>query len=84
MQARSEDSQGDAAKPRRPALPFLPPIDPGRMLWLGGLGAMAALEIIDWPVALVVGAGTYVAERFTRQDIERRRGAEGRAVSPSD
>jgi hypothetical protein len=43
-------------------------VDPMRMLWLGGLAALAAVEIIEWPVALVVGAGSYVAERMARQD----------------
>lgn len=46
-------------------------VDPKRMLWLGGLAALAAVEIIEWPVALVVGAGSYVAERMAHQDAER-------------
>jgi hypothetical protein len=46
-------------------------VDPKRVLWLGGLAALAAVEIIEWPVALVVGAGSYVAERMAHQDAER-------------
>jgi hypothetical protein len=46
-------------------------VDPKRMLWLGGLAALAAVEIIEWPVALVVGAGSYVAEWMARQDAEK-------------
>jgi hypothetical protein len=41
------------------------------MLWWGGLAALAAIEIIEWPVALVVGAGSFVAERLARQDAAK-------------
>jgi hypothetical protein len=43
-------------------------VNPTRMLWWGGLAALAAIEIIEWPVALVVGVGSFVAERLVRQD----------------
>jgi hypothetical protein len=46
-------------------------MDPKRVLWLGGLAALAAVEIIEWPVALVVGAGSFVAEWMVRQDAAR-------------
>ena len=46
-------------------------VDPKRMLWLGGLATLAAVEIIEWPVALVVGAGSYVAEWMARQDAQK-------------
>ncbi|MBV9160788.1 MAG: hypothetical protein JO281_04350 [Pseudonocardiales bacterium] len=46
-------------------------VDPKRVLWLGGLAALAAVEIIEWPVALVVGAGSFVAEWMARQDAAR-------------
>ena len=45
-------------------------INPTRMLWWGGLAALAAIEIIEWPVALVVGAGSFVAERLARQNAQ--------------
>ena len=32
-----------------------------RLLWLGGLVALAAADVIAWPVAGVVAAGTYLA-----------------------
>jgi hypothetical protein len=35
---------------------------PGGLLWLGGLGAIAALGIVEWPVAAAIAAGTWVAE----------------------
>jgi hypothetical protein len=41
------------------------------MLWLGGLAAMATIEIIEWPVALAVGVGSYVAERLAREDVRQ-------------
>jgi hypothetical protein len=44
-------------------------MDPTRLLWWGGLAALAAIEIIEWPVALVVGAGSLVAERMARQEL---------------
>lgn len=46
-------------------------VNPTRMLWWGGLAALAAVEIIEWPVALVVGAGSLVAERMAHQDAEK-------------
>jgi hypothetical protein len=46
-------------------------INPTRLLWWGGLAALAAIEIIEWPVALVVGAGSLVAERMARQDTQQ-------------
>jgi hypothetical protein len=41
--------------------------DAKRLLWLGGLGALAVVGAIEWPVALAVGAGTVVAERHARE-----------------
>jgi hypothetical protein len=35
----------------------------GDLLVLGGLLAVTALGVIEWPVAAVVGAGVLVAER---------------------
>jgi hypothetical protein len=46
-------------------------VTPTRLLWWGGLAALAAIEIIEWPVALVVGAGSLVAERMAHQDAEK-------------
>jgi hypothetical protein len=44
----------------------LPEVTPGRMLWWGGLVALAATDLISWPVAGVVAVGVYVAERSSR------------------
>ncbi|GAB2963311.1 hypothetical protein LWP59_13555 [Amycolatopsis acidiphila] len=40
---------------------FLP--EPKQVLYFGGLVAMAALEVIEWPVAVAIGVGTAVALR---------------------
>jgi hypothetical protein len=39
----------------------LPPAD--RATFYVGLGALAAVELIEWPVAVVVGVGHYLATR---------------------
>lgn len=52
-----------------PGLPFS--ADPKRVLWWGGLAALAAVGVIEWPVAAVVGAGSYVAERLANEDAQR-------------
>jgi hypothetical protein len=46
-------------------------VDPKKVLWWGGLAALAAVGVIEWPVAAVVGAGSYVAERWAREDARR-------------
>ncbi|GAA4191665.1 hypothetical protein AB0C10_36010 [Microbispora amethystogenes] len=40
---------------------FLPP--PERIMYYGGLGALAVLGILEWPVAAAIGAGTMIAQR---------------------
>ncbi len=39
---------------------------PGRggLAWYAGIGAMAAVELVEWPVALLI-AGTHFIERHT-------------------
>jgi hypothetical protein len=39
----------------------LPP--PNRLLFYAGLGVLAAIEVIEWPVALIVGVGHLLAEQ---------------------
>ncbi|QIZ39792.1 hypothetical protein FDZ84_26045 [Saccharopolyspora sp. ASAGF58] len=36
---------------------------PGQLAFYGGLGALAALSLIEWPVAAAIGIGTVVAQR---------------------
>jgi hypothetical protein len=35
---------------------------PDQLAYYGALAGLAALEIIDWPIALVIGAGHVLAE----------------------
>jgi hypothetical protein len=39
----------------------------GNVLWWGGLAGLAAFGVVDWPVAAIVAAGTWVAEQRSRQ-----------------
>ena len=63
------ETQGFLAGFQLPTLPGMGNVDPLRLLWLGGLAALATIEIIEWPVALTLGAGSYIAERLARQEV---------------
>jgi hypothetical protein len=39
----------------------------GNVLWWGGLAAVAAFGIVDWPVAALVAAGTWIAEQRAKE-----------------
>jgi hypothetical protein len=39
----------------------------GRVLWWGGLATVAAFGVVDWPVAALVAAGSWVAEQQAKQ-----------------
>ncbi|MDQ6692563.1 MAG: hypothetical protein M3Z13_07330 [Candidatus Dormibacteraeota bacterium] len=39
----------------------LPP--PAHLAWYVGVGIMAALEVVEWPVALVIAASHAIAQR---------------------
>ncbi|MGE5290242.1 MAG: hypothetical protein ACM3ML_24255 [Micromonosporaceae bacterium] len=55
---------------------LLPP--PERVMYYGGLGAVAAIGMIEWPVAAAIGVGTAVAQRavgYMRQGPCRADGA---------
>ena len=41
--------------------PYLP--SPGQAAYFGGLAALAAFEVLEWPVALAIGAGTALMGR---------------------
>ena len=49
----------------------LPDPATNRLLWYGGLAGLAVLDVIAWPVAGVVAAGTYVAERTAKATMHR-------------
>ena len=57
-----------------PSVPglHLPGGTAGNVLWWGGLAAVAALGIVDWPVAALVAAGTWVAEQHVRRSDHAR------------
>ncbi len=46
-------------------------VDPKRILWLGGLAALGVIGVLEWPVVAAVGVGSYVAERFAKDDVRQ-------------
>jgi hypothetical protein len=66
---RSEGSAQPAGSAERGGMPgvHLPGGTAGNVMWWGGLAAVAALGIVDWPVAALVAAGTWVAEQRVRR-----------------
>lgn len=63
------DRERSSATSASPALPWLrmPQGRAGQVLWWGGLATVAAFGMVDWPVAALVGIGTWVAEQQARQ-----------------
>lgn len=54
-------------------LPVLGQLDiprPEQLAYYGGLVALAAFELIDWPVALVIGAGHLLASNHHNKILE--------------
>ncbi|OBH64155.1 hypothetical protein A5739_15115 [Mycobacterium colombiense] len=43
---------------------------PEQLAYFGGLAALAALELIDWPVALVIAAGHFLASNHHNKVLE--------------
>jgi hypothetical protein len=41
---------------------------PGKAAYYAGLGVLAVAEIIEWPVAVAIGAGTYVAQHTRAEE----------------
>ncbi|WP_020661198.1 hypothetical protein [Amycolatopsis benzoatilytica] len=89
-QSTAAPSKRDSGKPEprgKPDSPAPPP-DAGeaqtpaalagtkRVLWWGGLAALATVGILEWPVAAAVGAGSYVAEKLAAADARADRAAE--------
>jgi len=66
---------GGLRLPLPPLPPGLSQVDVRRLLWWGGLGALATVGILEWPVALVVGVGSLVAERLAREPAADQRPA---------
>ncbi|ONI82626.1 hypothetical protein ALI22I_42075 [Saccharothrix sp. ALI-22-I] len=66
-------SREDLGAVVRTAGSFLPA--PRTVLYFGGLALMAALEVIEWPVAAAIGVGAALAPRGerTREDTPARK-----------
>ena len=56
---------------------FLPP--PREVVYYGGLAALAAFEVIEWPVALAIGVGGAILGRRRHEEHE----AAGKTSSPT-
>ncbi len=80
-QSRQNGRKADDAAPHNgkpmPAMPSMsmprlhvPGGTAGNVLWWGGLAAVAAFGVVDWPVVALIGAGTWVAERHARQSAD--------------
>jgi len=65
-----QHTAGVAVNAQIPPLPALIG-DPKRLLWLGGLVAVGALGVLEWPVVAAVGVGSYVAEQFAKNDTRQ-------------
>ncbi len=77
--SRRGTSQRDAVKRIREGesfavnLPIVGKVDvprPEQIAYYGGLAALAALEIIDWPVAVVIVAGHVLASNHRSKILE--------------
>jgi hypothetical protein len=76
---RRETSQRDAVQKIREGetfvvnLPVVGQVEiprPEQLAYYGGLAALAAFELIDWPVALVIAAGHVLASNHHNQILE--------------
>lgn len=89
--APAGEERQEQGAPHMPRLPLpgipigmptgLPTGLPGRVLWWGGLAALAAFEVVDWPVAVLVGAGEWVAEQYAKAAAQSQR-PEQRQAAP--
>ena len=71
---KREEQGAQSAQARGVAMPVvhapsirLPGGRAGTVLWWGSLAGLAAFGVVDWPVAALVAAGTWVAEQRSRQ-----------------
>ena len=80
QQAHRTPSMPRLPIPGMSGMPSMPTGTAGRALWWGGLAALAAFDIVEWPVALVVGTGSWVAEQFAKAAAEGQRAEQGLAA----
>ena len=62
---------GNVSLPSLPSISLAQVANPRRLLWLGGLVAVGAVGVLEWPVVAAVGVGSYVAEQFAKSDIRQ-------------
>ncbi|MBA9004448.1 hypothetical protein [Thermomonospora cellulosilytica] len=72
---------GAVAGAGRSAASHLPP--PDRLAFYGGLGAMAAFNVISWPVAAAIGVGTAIARRGRGTEERAKPEEPGRTAEPA-
>lgn len=77
-------TDGDAATPPHVTLPLIGlRIDlprPERLAWYAGLGLMAAFELVDWELALIIAVGHLITDNTHSKTIaELASGAESGA-----
>ena len=78
---RKEQGTPRMPRPLLPGIPIGVPTGlPGRVLWWGGLAALAAFEVVDWPVAILVGAGSWVAEQNAKAAARSQRAEQRQAA----
>ena len=65
------------------SVPGMPTGLPGRVLWWGGLAAVGAFGVVEWPVVALVGAGEWVAEQYAKAATQRPRTEPWREASPT-
>ncbi|MEU8266136.1 hypothetical protein AB0B89_03135 [Sphaerisporangium sp. NPDC049002] len=70
--ARTVIAQAEASKPSV-TLPLvgrvtMPP--PNRLAFYAALGLLTALEIIEWPIAVVIGVGHFLAEQHVSRALQ--------------
>lgn len=42
---------------------------PDTLIYFSGIGVLAVLELVEWPIALILGAGSVLADRQARRLI---------------
>jgi hypothetical protein len=62
--------EGETFAVNLPALGQIEIPRPEQLAYYGGLAALAALELIDWPVALVIAAGHLLASNHHNKLLE--------------
>ena len=53
----------------RPARPRRPDDHPERLAWYAGLAVMVVLEVVEWPLAVVIAVGHEIAHRARKRAI---------------